>query len=364
MQHLYFPYINIPKSNWLMHTLLYTDKLHAIVPFNYMENPNKYEVFMQSLIREELVEQHFVDIPYHKSRDFAEGFLAVLRAHGLPSRSFYKANTSRERQIAIKNANLKFPGTVHSEKMISSELNETLIEMGLAFRSIPKWNYWYHMEEMTARLYMSYLAQSICALSETPISPITNELRNMELLSKQGRKQKSIAVKSHLRRCLIENILPTWNGPIDLYEIKIFKDKNQDLLHSFRNNIESLIEELHNNGNPSESKISSARDKLREDTNKIEESLIKKFMNPVMLSALGTIFVTPEPTFNLYSEITKSGLSSDHILPAITVAGAALAAAGAFTTLFERKRSPLAYAVLANRRFQTRSQCAFDITEL
>ncbi|GAA4252824.1 hypothetical protein GBZ26_06840 [Azospirillum formosense] len=347
-----------------MHTLLYTDKLHAIVPFNYMENPNKYEEFMQSLIREGLVEQHFVNIPHQKTRDFAAGFLAVLRAHGLPSHSFYKANTSRERQIAIRSANLKFPGAVHSEKMISSELNETLIEMGLAFKSMPKWNYWYHMEEMTARLYMSYLAQYICALSETPISPITNELKNMELLSKQGRKQRSTAVKSHLRRCLIEGILPTWNGPIDLYEIKNFKDKNQYLLHSFRRNIESLIDELYNNGSPSERRVSDARDKLREDTNKIKESLVKKFLKPVMLSTLGTILAAPEPTLNLYSEITKSGLSSGHILPAITVAGAALAAAGALPTLFERERSPLAYAVLANRRFQARPQSAFDITAL
>jgi len=42
---LYFPYISLPKSNWMIRTLLYWDEIGSIVPINYSREPKKLEPY-------------------------------------------------------------------------------------------------------------------------------------------------------------------------------------------------------------------------------------------------------------------------------------------------------------------------------
>ena len=52
---LYFPYINVPNSIWFTRMLLYWDEVGAIVPYEYIDNPEKLDSHTKSLVEAELV---------------------------------------------------------------------------------------------------------------------------------------------------------------------------------------------------------------------------------------------------------------------------------------------------------------------
>jgi hypothetical protein len=53
---LYFPYINLPNTDWTVRTLLYYEKVGSIVPDDFFYAPEKnYDPFMLELVKQELV---------------------------------------------------------------------------------------------------------------------------------------------------------------------------------------------------------------------------------------------------------------------------------------------------------------------
>lgn len=54
---LYFPYIRVPDNDWFQRVLLYWDSVGSIVPYEYINNPDRLGSHMQSLLIEGLVKQ-------------------------------------------------------------------------------------------------------------------------------------------------------------------------------------------------------------------------------------------------------------------------------------------------------------------
>ena len=53
---LYYPYINPPRTDWTLRTLLYYENVGSIVPQKYFYEPEvNYDDFMLELVRNELV---------------------------------------------------------------------------------------------------------------------------------------------------------------------------------------------------------------------------------------------------------------------------------------------------------------------
>ena len=52
---LYYPYINLPKTNWTIRALLYYDNISSIAPNQYFHEPEQYEPFMREVIQSELI---------------------------------------------------------------------------------------------------------------------------------------------------------------------------------------------------------------------------------------------------------------------------------------------------------------------
>lgn len=46
MNILYYPEINIPRTEWAIRAFLYYDEVAAIVPYKYNMEPDSYEPFM------------------------------------------------------------------------------------------------------------------------------------------------------------------------------------------------------------------------------------------------------------------------------------------------------------------------------
>lgn len=51
---LYYPYINLPNTDWAIRALLYYDNISSIVPTQYFYEPEQYEPFMREVIQNEL----------------------------------------------------------------------------------------------------------------------------------------------------------------------------------------------------------------------------------------------------------------------------------------------------------------------
>ena len=66
---LYYPYINIPRTDWSTRSLLYYETVGSIVPQNYFYEPENYEPFMRELVQNELVipinPMEVLDEPFH-----------------------------------------------------------------------------------------------------------------------------------------------------------------------------------------------------------------------------------------------------------------------------------------------------------
>ncbi len=74
---LYYPYINLPKTDWTLRTLLYYDNVGFIVPQEFFYSPDRnYEPFMLELVRNELVipidPLRTLDNPWEVSNPFLE----------------------------------------------------------------------------------------------------------------------------------------------------------------------------------------------------------------------------------------------------------------------------------------------------
>src|SRR5690349_16828162 len=111
---LYFPYIDIPKEQWVWRILLYWDRLKAIVPYEYIHKPALHSHFMQELRDSGVVEPvqpgRFVS---SNSQSFNERFLAYVEAR------LGSEGAARGRRVRI-----------HIEKL--GDLGEQLVHLQVA----------------------------------------------------------------------------------------------------------------------------------------------------------------------------------------------------------------------------------------
>lgn len=79
---IYFPYINIPQSDWLTRMLLYWDEVGAIVPYDFIENPERLDHHMCSLVQAGLVRQFIPGMYIYDIPRFKDSFIEYLISLG------------------------------------------------------------------------------------------------------------------------------------------------------------------------------------------------------------------------------------------------------------------------------------------
>ena len=75
---LYYPYIDIPNSNWTIKSLLYWEKVGIIVPPDFIENPNQFKSSTIELLKTDLIEQVFPYEYIQGKKKFDKGFVKLL----------------------------------------------------------------------------------------------------------------------------------------------------------------------------------------------------------------------------------------------------------------------------------------------
>lgn len=224
---LYYPYINVPRSDWTLRMLYYYDTVASIVPQEYLWEPEKhYETYMWQLVQEGFV------VPIDPMRELSEPWLI-----GKPFLEFVQSpefNLEYSRKNLRNNKHSK----IHQEKFIGKKVHAdkfadnifySLSQLGLAKRSSDSW---YDVEPITAKYLMEYLASILSEKLERRAT--TDVISGMRF--RYNRHQTY-----NLRRdTVLERLMP-FPRDVDYAKLLDFKMKHRDLLNSFRNRIEGLV---------------------------------------------------------------------------------------------------------------------------
>lgn len=335
---LYFPYINVPNSDWFMRVLLYWDKACSIVPYEYFNHPERLAPHMRDLVVAELVEQIIPGQFIYEIPNFVDPFMDYV--HG-------KLATRKKFAFAITPTRQQPRALLHIEKI--NRIDDELIKLGLAQRD----NYpWVKVDAWVADAFMAYLAMSLGKLKEVNASPVTGESDSFQLLI--GKRSRSSQVSSfdqrraQAREIILERILPC---PVetDINKLIIFKSKHRNLLFRLRNTIERKCIDLANidDNDARQEYADSLIEEVNDQVNQIVDAMKSNWTH----ITFGTLI----PILGAGAGIIASEPVDQHI--AGVVAGASLATA-VYQAFEEARRNrellrhPLAYAAFARSTFQ------------
>ncbi len=229
---LYYPYINIPRTDWTVRTLIYYNQVGSIVPQNYFYEPERYDKDMRELVQNELV------IPINP--------IEVLDRPWEISKPFINYVNSKEFSVRQRRENFKqkkygrihrgkFNGQrIHTEKF-DREIFYQLEQAGLAEREDDEW---FRVEQETANDLMSFLASVIGG--KLDFLPATDIQVRKATFTNNSKKIYQTKRNENIRREIILSELIPFPEQIDLNKLRKFKDKHIDLLNRFRNKIELI----------------------------------------------------------------------------------------------------------------------------
>lgn len=220
---LYYPYINIPKNQWVYKSILYWDEVGAIIPPKYGEENDLLNPFTKKLLKNGLLKQVFPKEYIKQKKEFSDFFLHLIENP--------KFNIDDRREAFKIGAVSK----IHIQKFYHPFMNE-LVKRKLAKRE--EWSSWYYVESYTAGLLMTYLANVISKIGDYCLS--TDELKNFKTNIHKNIVDEKILL---IRENVIKNILP-FAAEADLGKLRKFKDNNYESLKQFRVRIERLILDL------------------------------------------------------------------------------------------------------------------------
>ncbi len=227
---LYFPYINLPKTDWTVRTLLYYEKVGSIVPMDFFYEPEKnYDPFMLDLVRQELVvpinPMEKLEHPWELNKPF----LDFIQSDG------YNINRKRESFDLIKGPvkQLKFLQRISSisSQKFDGDLMYSLSQLGLARRTKKNW---YAVEKITANYLMAYLASVLAG--KMNMLPTTDKSFSIDFLRQFRRVTYKVSNK---RDEILKELIPM-PEEINITKLQKFKYKNLDNLNRFKNVVEQI----------------------------------------------------------------------------------------------------------------------------
>ena len=360
---IYFPYTNVPATQWIAQVALYWDELGCLIPSNYFEDefPQQsqmlraadpwvgargshrrlltQEMLAAGLIRPIDPEPLLGAIP-----GFAEDFYTILDA---------QPPFSTDRVDAFGDV----PVLVHSVKLGS--LFDELHRRGLA-QARPKFAPWIPVERATAALYVAYLASRIGELPNYEMTPITDEVDRLGPFiadvapPAQGGEARLRDRDLSTWKILLNKVLP---GPqvidtaddLDLgfiRQVAHFKEQHGDELLNFRRALEQRVQRLSAFVDADE-RAAGAQGEADDLQKQIDE--IASRMQDVGWREIGwSSMAVAAATATLVSAV-------DPLSPAAVIGGATALALGARQLHIDMHKDqpsgPLAYAVLAQQHF-------------
>lgn len=338
---IYFPYINVPNTNWFHQVLLYWDKINSIVPSEYIRNPSELSQHMRDLVTSGLVipiqpMDYIYNIP-----NFTNAFLKYVD-HSLEL--FEINNTNRKRyhnKLSQEPVQL-----IHIEKI--QNIAEELQQRGLAFPTIYPW---YALHNWVSKAFMAYLAACLGRINEIDADPVTNEYQSALLFTAGAKNQGNIQYRrrrSDTRQLILSQLLPSPRHHIPLNEIIKFKDKHGEQLRAFRELVEKKCINLAaiEDDQARYEQINNTLSEMRQEMHQISEMMRNRWR--------GVIFHNIIPLLT----IGASSVSIDYSQPIPLIAGLTATSLSltqavyqAFSYQNEQRlasQKPIAYVIQAN----------------
>ncbi|MDN4493590.1 hypothetical protein [Ureibacillus aquaedulcis] len=337
---LYFPSITIPKSQWLMESLFYWDKVGSIVPLDFLDEPQLLGEHMRKLVEAGLIEQVVPENHLWNITNFEEEFLKFIDTNPV----FEPISKLGKLGLIGKNGVIKTTTEIHMGKLRG--LGKKLEQRGLATKGRESW---YAVEEYTASNFMTYLATVLGAITEyRPVTDSYNELSyflpNVQQENSQNNRE---LLKEQLRAKIIDKVLPVPSFIEDPYDIYRFKEKHYDKLKRFRIHIEEFILNLELLPEYQvEERIKlfaeSSEDEIRDISDKMKSFKWR------MISFATLCSIAP-PVLDLVNGISEDS-KLDTASATVSLFGAVNSALSR-TEIKEIERRPLAYAAIVERQF-------------
>lgn len=221
---LYFPFISIPASPWLINTLLYWDTIGSIVPVDHIFGPADGG-FMRELVQNRLVTPIFPREHLYQIPDYEMAFMEHLKSKRLDFEKRVRDGERLGQQERVP---------VHMEKLqgIGSELEK----LKLAHRDHGDW---FSVDPWVANHFMTYLAALLGRLESVGAAPITDDSDCFKLLA--GNAALSNASESRLtsRAAILNRVLPVPVGAVNIVDLANFKKERGSQLSAFRREIEN-----------------------------------------------------------------------------------------------------------------------------
>lgn len=254
---LYFPFIRVPESDWLTRMLLYWDSVGTIVPYEFLQEPERLGPHTQGLVREELIQPVYPGAYVYDLPGFEEEFLGFLHSVGP------ELETRRERFQAGQHA------PIHLEKL--GALGRSLEDLQLAKED----GNWSLVELETAEEFMAYLASVLGQLPEVQAIPVTDRDTGVARLTRHSADSGTEARLKSLRMAIIEDIFPSPSRPLEAADIAAFKRNHGDLMRRFRLEVEKEVISLADLENEElrQAAAHNLSDRIREDIREIESKL-------------------------------------------------------------------------------------------
>lgn len=326
---IYFPYIDVPQGQWLTRVLLYWDSLLSIVPYEYLNSPERHAPEMRELLTAGLVVPCIPGQYVGGNKDVADTFLAYVEER-------------HSRLSPAHSLNREVPSTsVHIEKL--DGIADGLVKLGLAtYKNGP----WYDLKPWVATAFMAYLATILGKQPGVDAAPLTHDRISYSLLV--GRKSLPAERREDIRDVLLKGVFPRPSLPPTLESLVNFKDQYRYELRRLRIAVEEesiRIAAIDDDALRDEA-ASLAAERLEEEVGIVAEAMRIKW---------GKIFFGG--VCSIVSASARVAAVDPHKTVLAFAAGAGLASAvhsalGAFTEHEKALKEPLAYAALVNSRFR------------
>ena len=232
---LYYPYINLPQTDWTIRTLLYYDKIGSIIPEQYFNAPGNFDPYMQEIMDNDLVEAIIPMDVLKNPWEVFEPFINYLDTHRERILKRYIPFTHSRRTTYIHQDKISYPKSrIHSNKF-DDRVFRYMAQMGLAVREDHSW---YAIEQKTAGELMTFLATVIG--NKLKYQPVTDQFRGSFSRNYQKGENFEIYKTQKKRELILKELIP-YPENFDLKKLRRFKDNHLDLLERFRNKTEQIV---------------------------------------------------------------------------------------------------------------------------
>lgn len=294
---LYYPTINIPKTEWLKSALLYWDEVSSIVPSDYDGN---------LLIQVDEDIKYLMDIEVFRpirpeTLIFGQGNWEHLENF---QNEFKEIVDGSKFQARLKRYPAVFNSPVHSNKVNNSTkprihsnktsigIFEFLEDKGLAIRE--DGGEWMLFEQNVAFLYMSLLAKYLADIDKEHTSIGTDNEIYENFNFEKVYKTKGFPVAS----LALKNVLPVPKNEVSIKKIIKFKEKRKDNLLNFNQKLSEFQNGVSNSESHAEFKenVINFQDQLTKGVKDLHAVLGDSNIETIF-SSVKTLFSLKSPTF-------------------------------------------------------------------